>query len=239
MMGVIDKKRYDLYFSCMREIIIKTRKESGISDEALYALNKESHKMWAEQGLDAPWMHRSFEEFQQAIINVSMFVALDAETGELLGMHSFRTRRKEGWCYGFRLAVAPSAQREGIASRMLAHEAEIIRQAGYRYLKGVTATTADWSVRWHLKNGYRIIGYYHSPNDNFANYVFRKQLVPVNLSSPAAIRYILLHPVYALHSSTAFCRLRYYLAYTITHLTKDSHGHDNLLGRVARKILRK
>ena len=223
----------------MREIIIKSRKEAGVSDEALYALSEASHRMWAKQGLDAPWMHKTFEEFQQAIRCVPMFVALDAETGELLGMHSFITRKKEGWCYGFRLAVAPSAQREGIASRMLAHEAEIIRQAGYRYLRGVTATTAEWSVRWHLRNGYRIIGYYHSPNDNFANYVFRKQLIPVSLSSPAAIRFILRHPVYALHSSAVFCRLCYYLAYAISHLLKDSHGHDNLLGRLARKALRK
>ena len=72
-----------------------------MTDEALYALNKESHRMWTEQGLDA-------------------------ETGELLGMHSFRTHRKEGWCYGYRLAIASSARREGIASRMLVYEAERI-----------------------------------------------------------------------------------------------------------------
>ena len=102
-----------------------------VTDEALYAVNEESHGMWSEQGMDAPWMHLSFPEFQQAIRGVVMFVALDAETGELLGMHSFRTRRKQGWCYGYRLAVASSAQREGIASRMLAYEAECIRQAGY------------------------------------------------------------------------------------------------------------
>ncbi len=56
-----------------------------VTDEALYALNEESHGMWSEQGMDAPWMHLSFPEFQQAIRGVVMFVALDAETGELLG----------------------------------------------------------------------------------------------------------------------------------------------------------
>ncbi len=223
----------------MRKIEIKNRKGTDVTDEALYALNKESHGMWSEQGMDAPWMHLSFPEFQQAIRGVPMFVALDTETGELLGMHSFRTRRKQGWCYGFRLAVASSAQREGIASRMLAYEAECIRQAGYRYLKGATGTTAEWSVCWHLRNGYRIIGYYHSPKDNFANYVFRKQLIPINLSSPADIVFILRHPVYALHSSSTFCLLRFVLSYAITRLTKDSQGRDNLLGRVARKLIHK
>jgi GNAT superfamily N-acetyltransferase len=195
--------------------------------------------MWAEKGLDAPWMHRSLAEFQRIIHSATMYVALDAETGEPLGMHCLRVYRRQGWCYGFLLAVASSAQREGIASRMLVYETERIRQAGFRYLKEVTATTADWSIRWHLKNGYRIIGYYHSPNDNFANYVFRKQLIPINFSSPSGIDFILRHPVYALHSSAAFCSLRFFLAYTIIRLTKDSNGHDNILGRLGRKVIHK
>ena len=193
--------------------------------------------MWAEHRLDAPWMHLSFEKFQRAIRGVAMFLALDAETRELLGMYCFRAHRREGWCYGFRLVIAQSAQHEGIASRMLAYVAERIRQAGYRYLKSVTATTAEWSVCWHLKNGYRIIGYYHAPDDNFANYVFRKQLIPISFSSPSAIAFILRHPVYALYSCSFFCRLRFLVAYAITCLFKDSQGQDNLLGRLARKLI--
>ena len=223
----------------MRDITIKTRKDAGISDEALFELVNESYRQWINQGLEAHWLHRTQEDFCKMIRYAAVFVAQDADTGELLGIHCFRANKKAGRAFGFYLAVSPEAQGEGVASRMLAHEAEVIRQAGYRYLKGVTATTADWSVRWHLKNGYRIIGYYHSPNDNFANYVFRKQLVPVSISSPTAIRFVLRHPVYACYSCAAFCRLRYYLAYIITHLTKDSHGRDNLLGRVVRKLLRK
>ena len=153
-------------------------------------------------------------------------------------MDCFRVNKKSGRAFGFYLAVSPRAKRLGIASRMLAYEAERIRLAGYRYIKEATATTAEWSVGWHLRNGFRIIGYYHSPNDNFANYVFRKQLIPVSFSSPKAPGFILRHPVYALYNIAAFCRLRFLLACTITHLTKDSHGHDNLLGRIARKMMR-
>ena len=196
-----------------------------MTDEAQYALNKESHGMWTEQGLDAPWMHLTFPEFQQAIRGIPMFVALDAETGELLGMHSFRTHRKEGWCYGYRLAIASSARREGIASRMLVYEAERIRQAGYRYLRGVTGTTAEWSVRWHLKNGYRIVGYYRVPNSNFTNYVFRKQLAPSILWGPT------LGPLTA--------RMSFAASWLVNHLLKHSDGRDNLLGRFARKLIHK
>ena len=223
----------------MREITIKTRKEAGISDEALFELVNESYRQWIDQGLEAHWLHRTQVDFNKMIHHAAVFVAQDADTDELLGMHCFRGNKKLGRAFGFYLAVSPRAKRESIASRMLAYEAEQIRQSGYRYIKETTATTAEWSVRWHLKNGYRIIGYYHSPNDNFANYVFRKQLIPISFSSLNAIRFILRHPVYALHSSAAFCRLRFFLAYIITHLTKDSHGHDNILGRAARRILKK
>jgi ribosomal protein S18 acetylase RimI-like enzyme len=223
----------------MRDIVIKTRKEAGISDEALFELVNESYRQWIDQGLEAHWLHRTLEDFRKMIHHAAIFVAQDAEKGELLGMHCFRGNKKSGRAFGFYLAISPKAKREGFASRMLAYETERIRQSGYRYIKEATATTADWSVRWHLKNGYRIIGYYHSPNDNFANYVFRKQLIPISFSSSSGIAYILRHPVYALYSNATFCRLRYYLAYSITHLTKDSHGQDNLLGRMVRRILKK
>ena len=221
----------------MRDIIIKNRKKADVTDKALYALRLESYRMWQEQGLEAPWMHRSLTEFQRIIHSVTVFVALDADTGELVGMHCFRAYLRQAWCYGFLLAVASSARREGIASRMLAYEVERIRQSGFRYIKEVTATTADWSIRWHLHNGFRIIGYYHSPNDNFANYVFRKQLIPISLSSPSDIAFILRHPVYALHSSTAFCRLRFFFSYAVNRLTKDADGRDKLISRVVRKII--
>ena len=206
----------------MREVIIKNRKQTDVTDEALYALDDESHRIWAEKGLDAPWMHRSFTEFQRIIHSVTVFVAQDAETGELLGMHCFRTYQRKGWCYGFLLAVTSSVQREGIASKMLAYEVERIRQSGYRYIREVTATTADWSVRWHLKNGYRIIGYYRVPNDNFTNYVFRKQLAPSILWGPT------LGPLTA--------RMSFAASWLVNHLLKHSDGRDNLLGRLARKL---
>lgn len=207
----------------MREIIIKNRKQTDLTDEALYALDDESHRIWAEKGLDAPWMHRSFTEFQRIIHSVTVFVAQDAETGDLLGMHCFRAYQRKGWCYGFLLAVTSSVQREGIASKMLAYEVERIRQSGYRYIREVTATTADWSVRWHLKNGYRIIGYYRVPNNNFANYVFRKQLAPSILWGP------MLGPLTA--------RMSFAASWLVNHLLKHSDGRDNLLGRLARKII--
>ncbi len=34
-----------------------------VTEEALYELYNESFKKWTQQGLDAPWLSASFEEF--------------------------------------------------------------------------------------------------------------------------------------------------------------------------------
>lgn len=207
----------------MKEIVIKNRKETDVTDEAMYALLKESYQRWKDSGLETPGLHKSLEEFCISAQRANIFVAMDIETGELLGMHWFRVNRKGKWVYGYYLAVALSAQQEGIASRMLAYEEERICQAGYRYLKGSTPTMADWSVRWHLKNGYRIVGYYRVPNDNFTNYVFRKQLTPSILWGPT------LGPLTA--------RMSFAASWLVNHLLKHSDGRDNLLGRFARRMI--
>ena len=209
----------------MREIIIKNRKETDVTDETLYDLFNESFKRWKEKGLEAPWLNVSFEKFCKQLNTSTVFVAVDANTDELLGLQCFRKNKKHRWAYDFYLAVKPKAQGQGIASRMLAYEAEVIKQAGYLYLKDNTATTAEWSVRWHLKNGYRIVGFYRVPNYNFTNYVFRKQLAPSILWGPT------LGPLTA--------RMSFAASWLVNHLLKHSDGRDNLLGRFARKIIHK
>ena len=207
----------------MNNIIITTRKETDVTDEALYELYKESFRKWTQQGMEAPWLCASFEEFCKHLNTSTAFIAVDANTDELLGMHCFRGNKKHRWAYDFYLAVKPQAQGQGIASRMLAYEAEVIRNAGFLYLKDTTATKAAWSVRWHLKNGYRIVGYYQAPSNNFANYVFRKQLAPSILWGPT------LGPLTA--------RMSFAASWLVNHLLKHSDGQDNLLGRIARKII--
>ncbi len=200
-------------------IVVKSRRETSVSSEALFALVNDAYSVWSERGLDAQWMHRTLEEFKKATSGTMIFVALDAISDELLGMHCYTSNWKKRCAYGFYLAVSPKAGRRGIASQMLTCEEDFMRCEGFTHLEGLTATSAEWSVRWHLRNGYQIIGYRRSPNDNFANYVFRKQLVPS-----------------VLWDSAFYCRCRYLLSYTITRLTKDPQGHYTQLGRIAKRV---
>ena len=80
----------------MRNVDIKSRKEADVTDEALYALDKESHRTWQEHGLEASWMHRSFEEFRRIVNSTTMFVATDAETGGCWGCIASRRIASRG-----------------------------------------------------------------------------------------------------------------------------------------------
>ena len=153
-----------------------------------------------------------------------MFVAMDVETGELLATHSFKINRRKKSATGYILAVSPKAKREGIATRMLAIETDYIIKAGCTHLLGNTAVTAPWSVKWHLKNGYRIVGYKRSSKNSYYSYVFRKQL---------SCSFLWSGPLAPMTAHLSFC-----VSYAITRLCKTSTGQLTLLGRVAKKILR-
>ena len=213
-------------------IIVRTRKEAGIDFEVLYKLVQESFTLWTAKGFDAPALHRSFEEFMQAISNATVFVGLDAETKELLGMHCFYIDSRNNCLNGFYLAVYPKYMNQGIASRMLALEEKYIRKSGFKYLQGETAINAPWSVNWHLKNGYRIVGYRRCKGRNYASYVFRKQLICDPRHHPTDLLWM--PPLAPLTA-----RLRFTATYLATRLLKYSDGHLNPLGRVLKSIISK
>ena len=78
----------------MKRIDIKKRKDTNVTDEALYELFNESFKRWKENGLEAPWLCVSFKKFSKQLNTSIVFIAVDATTEELLGMHCFRGDKK-------------------------------------------------------------------------------------------------------------------------------------------------
>jgi GNAT superfamily N-acetyltransferase len=195
----------------------------------LFQLYKDSYQQWQENGLESSWHNFTIEDFgriSRLVNSSSVFVALDAETGELLGAHTLRANKRTKVVSGSALAVASKAKHKGVATGLLLFEEERARKAGYYCICGATAIGAEWSVRWHLKNGYLIIGYKHSKNDNHPSYVFRKQLLPVSLKKP----------LYSLYSFSFFCRFCYFVSKALTYISKDSNGHFTRIGRVIKGI---
>jgi len=215
-----------------RSIVIKANKEAGVPAEELYLLEQTAYKQWTEMGIYTPTEDMTFEQFQLNQRGRVVFVAQDAATGELLGMHTLRLNKRKGSAHGADLAVSPKGQHEGIASRMLQTEAQQLRRNGYRYMVGSTAIPATWSVRWHLKNGYYIVGYSRSERHNYASYVFRKQIAIDVRHHPTDLLWLpYIAPVTA--------RLIYCLTWLATKICKDKAGRLNLVGRLAKRSLKK
>lgn len=203
---------------------------SGVEPKTLYTLFRQSFQQWTDQGIDTPFVHTTPEKFLKEIEWGTVFVAQDAVTGELLAMHRLQCYRKHDYAFGSYLAVDPKCKHEGIATRLLKEETIQLRQRNYRYLKGTTSKAATWSVRWHLKNGYHIIGYSRSEHSNAPTYTFRKQLFCDLLHHPSDLLWT--QPLAPL--TAHLCFLTSYLA---THLCKDSQGCLNTLGHLIKRMM--
>ena len=203
-----------------------------MSVEELYKLLQVSFQQWTVAGLYTPIADTSIEQFQRYIADKAVFVAKDEATGELLGMHTLKLNKRKGRADGANLAVSPKAQHEGIASRMLQTETQRLCKAGYRYMVGITAIPATWSVQWHLKNGYRIVGYSRSERHNYASYVFRKQLAVDVRHHPMDLLWT--NPIAPVTAKLIYC-----LTWLATKICKDKAGRLNLVGRLAKRSLKK
>ena len=215
-----------------RNIVIKTNKEAEVSAEELYELEQTAFQQWTDKRLYTSIAHTSKEQFQRYIADKVVFVAQDEATGELLGMHTLKLNKRKGRADGANLAVSSKAQHEGIASRMLEAEAQRLRKAGYRYVVENTAIPATWSVKWHLKNGYRIVGYSRSERNNYASYVFRKQIATDVRHHPTDLLWT--KPI-----APVTAKIRYCLTWMATMVCKDKAGKLNWLGRMAKRSLKR
>ena len=212
-----------------RDIVIKTSKEAEVSVEELYELRKAAFFLWREAMLYTPAIDIPIELFQRYIVDKAVFVAQDEATGELLGMHTLKLNKRKGRANGANLAVSPKAQHEGIASRMLEAEAQRLRKAGYRYIVENTAIPATWSVQWHLKNGYHIVGYSRSERNNYASYVFRKQIATDVRHHPTDLLWT--RPLAPLTAKLLYC-----LSWLATNICKSKSGKLNAIGRIAKDV---
>ena len=200
--------------------------------EKLYKLAIAAYQQWGDNGLATFEECLSMDTFRKVVSRNLVFVAQDAATGELLAMRTLILNKKKQCALEGNFSVSPNAKRQGVGSKLFEVEQRHLREKGYRYVTCTTAIPATWSVRWHLKNGYSIVGYSRSENRNYASYVFRKQIA-------IDVRH---HPTDLLWTKTLApitAKLRYIATYIATCICKDKVGRLNLIGRMAKRSLKK
>ena len=213
----------------MREIVIATTKEKEVSADELYELWKSAYAQWGDAGLKSTALDISMDVFRRTLDTRVVLVAYDASTEEVLAMRTLVLNKKKGCAAESNLSVLPKAKRQGIGTKLMEAEAERLLKAGYRYVTCYTATTATWSVRWHLKNGYRITGYVRSEGKNYASYRFRKQIAYDIRRHPTDLLWT--RPMAPLTACVCFV-----VTYIATCVCKTREGKLNWIGRWAKRV---
>ena len=200
-----------------------------MSAEELYKLRKAAFQQWVEKGLDTWIADIPIDEFRQLLRRTETFVAQDEATGELLAMRTLILHKKKGYALEGNFSVSPKAKRQGVGSKLFEVEQQRLRENGYRYVTCTTGIPATWSVQWHLKNGYHIVGYSRSERNNYASYIFRKQIATDVRHHPTDLLWVA--PIAPLTAKVRYC-----LSWLATNICKSKSGKLNAIGRIAKEV---
>lgn len=210
----------------MSNFIISRLEETDITYEQIVALLHRSFQERLDQGLHYTCSEMTVDSFQNATRNGIVLVALDSDSGSLVGTATTHLYiDKKGCKYGENenLAIHPDAKRNGIGSALLKKRLEILKEAGAEYVISDTAVNADSAVRYHLKNGFKIVGLRSFTSTNYYSYVFRLQLIRNTLQQK-------------LYTYDGYCKCLYlYSAVCVKALFK-SDGSRTCFGLVIQKL---
>lgn len=162
-------------------VIVKRFQDSGVSYSELVELLHDSFKERLEQGLAFTCSSMTVEDYIEKTDGKQVFVALDCENQNLVGTVTLQfCKDPNGIIYGYHeyLAVSPKAKNNGVGSAMLNSIEEFVKAVRGEYILSDTAVGATSSVKWHLKNGFRIVRLKSYESTDYYSYGFRKQLVP-------------------------------------------------------------
>ena len=133
----------------------------------------------AKQGLYFSCYNFTVDDYKRNTKGGTTFIAYDSDNNELYGMLALTLRRdEEGVLYGNHeyLAVSPASQHTGVATKLFQLCEKECIEKNADYILSDTAIGAKSSVRYHLKQGFQIVGCESFSNTNYYSYIFKKQL---------------------------------------------------------------
>ena len=202
-------------------IVIDTIKNTTVTYKQVIDLMHESFEERLEQGLHFSCSSMTEQYFTERTKGSEVIVAIDKDTRALLGtatFHIYELSRSMDFEY---VAIAPQCKGHGIATMIFTqYVLPMAESSGCGYILSTTATKADSSIRWHKKQGFRIIGQASFSDTNYYSYVFRKQLI---------------HP--SKWDCKAYTSLLSFYRMVITRMTRSADGSYTFLGRLKEQVL--
>ena len=171
-------------------IVIRRKEETSVTYEQIVDLIHESFKERLEQGLRFTCSFMGVDEYKRKTEHSIIIVAILDETEELVGTASVQIQQdNRGRIYGYNefVAVKPDKKRLGIGKKTEEAIISIAQTHNCNYIISDTAVGAKSSIKWHKKNGYKIVGLKSWDTTNYYSFVFRRQLVPINVAERITI----------------------------------------------------
>lgn len=200
---------------------IRLLPETTITYQQLADMQHAAFKERLEQGLLFTCSFMTTEQFEAKMKDGYVFVALNKETGELLGSVTIHVNKdKKGNIYGCHeyLAVSPLAKHSGVGSKLAQAWNALLQDKHAKYVLSDTACRATSSVNWHLKNGFQIYELESYRSTNYWSYVFIKYLDDSIKKSPLQIK------------------LHYWHSWLFIRITRHKNGSDTGVGRLYKKL---
>lgn len=198
-------------------VVIKKKDETDISYDQIVKLMHDAFEERLQQGLNFKCSFMTVDEFKRNTQNSTILVAINEESNEFLGFGvvSVRKGRIRGkYAFVQDLSVSPKVKRCGIGSKLERMSECVAQNSGCKYMECTTAVDAESSVKYHLKQGYKIVGLESFPTTNYYSYIFRKYLQP------------------SIWQNGFFCKLVYAILCIKTYLSKRKNGSRTILGYI-------
>lgn len=205
-------------------IDVRNIKETSYTYHDVTELLHEAFQERLEQGLKYTCSFITEEQFRQKTADGIVYVALNNKSG-LCGTATLTIKTdKKGIKYGYfeYNGIRSDMKGKGIGTMLYMYIERESRENGCEYLLSDTSIKATSAVKYHLKNGFKIIGFESYRSTNYWSYVFRKQLVPSKKWD---------NPLY--------CKLQYIKSWLFIKITRDINGNDTALGRWYKLLKRK
>lgn len=199
------------------------RIETSISDEqkqVFLKIIKESFWSLANEGQDCSCYRYTMQDFDELVMaNHHLFAFVDSKP---VGLTSCRIDTKQKFGYMVVSAILPEFRKYGIGTMLASRVTEDCLKMGCRYMLADTAINNIKSVRWHIKIGYKIIGYQSYSSTNYYSYIFRKDLKQ---------RGFFINNIYY--------PLRFAISYLAIRIAKKEDGSLTIFGKGINRIIKR
>lgn len=161
------------------DLIISRIEDSPFSYDDLMALIRASVQERVEQRIEFNVTRMTVEEFKSKTKNSIVLIAYtDHDLCGTACITILKDKKNNSFAYHEHIFVSPECKRKGIGTKLLKEHIEISKDYGCSYILSDTAINAKSSVKWHLKNGFKLIGLHSFSSTDYYSKVFKYQITP-------------------------------------------------------------